>query len=57
MPETVKVYKQMVNDGLQTDLAAGLAMERSVMTDVNQRVSGDAIANRRSSVQQRGKNQ
>ena len=33
------------------------AMERSVMTDVNQRVSGDVIANRRSSVQQRGKNQ
>jgi enoyl-CoA hydratase len=57
VPETVKVYKQMVNEGLQTDLAAGLAMERSVMTHVNQRVSGDVIANRRSSVQQRGKNQ
>ena len=57
VPETVKVYKQMVNEGLQTDLATGLAMERSVMTDVNQRVSGDVIANRRSSVQQRGKNQ
>ena len=57
VPETVKVYKKMVNDGLQTDLAAGLAMERSVMTDVNQRVSGDVIANRRSGVQQRGKNQ
>ena len=56
VPETVKVYKQMVNEGLQTDLATGLAMERSVMTDVNQRVSGDVIANRRSSVQQRGKN-
>ncbi|MEZ7991719.1 MAG: enoyl-CoA hydratase [Halioglobus sp.] len=57
VPETVKVYKKMVNEGLQTDLAAGLAMERSVMTDVNQRVSGDVIANRRSGVQQRGKNQ
>ena len=57
VPETVKVYKQMVNEGLQTDLATGLAMERSVMRDVNQRVSGDVIANRRSSVQQRGKNQ
>ena len=57
VPETVKVYKKMVNDGLQTDLAAGLAMERSVMTEVNQRVSGDVIANRRSGVQQRGKNQ
>jgi enoyl-CoA hydratase len=57
VPETVKVYKKMVNEGLQTDLAAGLAMERSVRTDVNQRVSGDVIANRRSGVQQRGKNQ
>ena len=57
VPETVKVYKKMVNDGLQTDLAAGLVMERSVMTEVNQRVSGDVIANRRSGVQQRGKNQ
>ena len=57
VPETVKVYKQMVNEGLQTDLAAGLAMERSVMTHVNQQVSGDAIANRRSGVQRRGKNQ
>ena len=57
VPETVKVYKKMVNDGLQTDLAAGLAMERSVMTEVNQRVSGDVIANRRSGLQQRGKNQ
>ena len=57
VPETVKVYKKMVNEGLQTDLAAGLAMERSVMTEVNQRVSGDVIANRRSGLQQRGKNQ
>ena len=57
VPETVRVYKQMVNEGLQTNLAAGLAMERSVMTHVNQRVSGDAIATRRSGVQQRGKNQ
>jgi enoyl-CoA hydratase len=57
VPETVKVYKQMVNEGLQTDLATGLAMERSLMTDVNQRVSGDVIATRRSGVQQRGKTQ
>jgi hypothetical protein len=35
VPETVKLYKQMVNDGLQTDLAAGLVMERNVMTQVN----------------------
>lgn len=56
-PDTVKVYKQMVNDGLNTDLAAGLAMERNVMTHVNKRVSGDAIGARRSEVQQRGKTQ
>ena len=57
VPETVTVYKQMVNDGLQGDLAAGLAMERSVMTHVNQRVSGSAIGTRRAGVQQRGKHQ
>lgn len=57
VPETVKVYKQMVNEGLQTDLAAGLAMERNVMTHVNRRVSGDAIAARRAGVQQRGRGQ
>ena len=47
VPETVRVYKQMVNEGLETTLAAGLAMERSVMTHVNKRVSGEAIAARR----------
>lgn len=57
VPDTVKVYKKMVNDGLQMDLAAGLTMERNVMTHVNQRVSGDAISARRSGVQQRGKTQ
>ena len=57
VPETVKVYKQVVNDGLQTDLAAGLTMERNVMAYVNQRVSGDAIATRRAGVQKRGQKQ
>ena len=57
VPETVKIYKQLVNDGLQMDLAAGLVMERNVMTQVNRRVTGDAIAARRSEVQERGKKQ
>ena len=57
VPETVRVYKQMVNDGLDTTLAAGMAMERSVMTHVNKAVSGATIAARRSAVQQRGKSQ
>ena len=57
VPDTVKVYKQMVNDGLQMDLAAGLVMERNVMGHVNKRVSGGAISERRSSVQERGKSQ
>lgn len=57
VPETVRVYKQMVNDGLQMDLAAGLVMERNVMTHVNRLVSGGAISDRRSSVQARGKSQ
>ncbi|MEM9254649.1 MAG: enoyl-CoA hydratase [Pseudomonadota bacterium] len=57
VPETVRVYKQMVNDGLGMDLAAGLVMERSVMGPVNRRVSGDAIGARRQGVQRRGKDQ
>jgi enoyl-CoA hydratase len=57
VPQTVKVYKKMVNDGLNTSLAAGLAMERNVMGYVNNSVSGDAIASRRGDVQSRGKEQ
>ena len=57
VPETVRVYKQMVNDGLQMDLGAGLVMERNVMGPVNRSVSGSAIADRRSGVQERGKKQ
>lgn len=57
VPQTVKVYKKMVNDGLNTSLAAGLAMERNVMGYVNSAVTGDAIAERRSDVQTRGKSQ
>lgn len=57
VPQTVKVYKKMVNDGLNTSLAAGLVMERNVMGHVNSNVSGDAIAGRRAGVQSRGKAQ
>ena len=57
VPETVKVYKQMVNDGLGMNLSAGLVMERNVMGPVNKRVSGSAIAERRGKVQERGKKQ
>jgi len=53
----VKIYKSLVNEGLEMDLAAGLAMERHVMTHANKHVSGDAIGSRREQVQQRGKTQ
>jgi enoyl-CoA hydratase len=57
VPETVVVYKQLVNDGLDMDMGAGLAMERRVMVHANRHVSGDAIGARRAGVQQRGKDQ
>lgn len=57
VPETVKVYKQMVNGGLEMDLSAGLLMERRVMAHVNKQVSGGAIGERRVGVQDRGKAQ
>ncbi len=57
VPETVVVYKQLVNDGLEMDMAAGLAMERRLMVHANKGVSGDAIGSRRAGVQRRGKDQ
>mgnify|MGYP003572908423 FL=1 len=57
VPETVVVYKQLVNDGLDMDMGAGLAMERRVMVHANRHVSGDTIGARRAGVQQRGKDQ
>ena len=57
VPETVVVYKQLVNEGLGMDMAAGLAMERRVMQHANKNVSGDAIGARRGDVQRRGKDQ
>ncbi len=57
VPQTVKVYKQLVNDGLGMDLSAGMLMERRVMGHANKGVPGDAIAERRAGVQSRGKAQ
>lgn len=57
IPATVKVYKQLVDDGLGTTLAAGLVMERKLMAHANKGISGDAIAARRNTVQDRGKKQ
>jgi len=57
VPATVKIYKKLVDDGLGMPQAAGLLMERSVMAHANKGISGEAIAARRSAVQQRGKEQ
>jgi enoyl-CoA hydratase len=57
VPETVVVYKQLVNEGLEMDMAAGLLMERRVMAHANKHVSGGAIGARRGDVQRRGKDQ
>jgi len=54
---TVKVYKKLVDDGLASSLGAGLVMERLVMGYANKGVGGDAIAQRRKGVQERGKSQ
>ena len=57
VPETVVVYKQLVNDGLDMDMGAALNMERRMMKHANKGVSGDAIGARRAGVQRRGKGQ
>ncbi len=57
VPTTVKIYKKLVDDGLGSTLAAGMAMEKLVMACANKNVSGDEIGQRRKNVQQRGKSQ
>jgi enoyl-CoA hydratase len=57
VPSTVKIYKKLVDDGLASTLGAGMEMEKLVMGHANKGVGGDAIAERRKGVQQRGKSQ
>jgi enoyl-CoA hydratase len=57
VPAAVVVYKQLVNDGLEMGMGAGLAMERNLMPHFNDKVSGDSIGARRKALQQRGKAQ
>jgi enoyl-CoA hydratase len=55
VPATVKVYKRLVNEGLEMNQGAGREMERFVMAHANKGVSGEAIGARRRAVQDRGK--
>jgi len=57
VPDTVRIYKALVDQGLATSLGAGMDMERLVMQQVNAGVSGDTIGERRQGVQDRGKRQ
>jgi enoyl-CoA hydratase len=57
VPATVKVYKNLVDDGLSSTLAAGMEMEKLVMGHVNKGVSGADVGSRRKDVQARGKTQ
>lgn len=57
VPQTVKVYKKLVDQGLESTFGAGREMEKLVMGHVNKSVGGDVIAERRKAVQERGKAQ
>ena len=57
VPATVRLYKQLVDDGLASTLAAGMEMEKLVMGHANKGVTGDTIGQRRKDVQDRGKQQ
>jgi hypothetical protein len=47
----------MLDRGLAVDLAAGLEIEQDLMTEANKEVRGEEVAQRRSAVQARGRNQ
>ena len=57
IPGTVRLYKQLVDDGLAGTFAAGMEMEKLVMGYANKGVTGDDIGQRRKGVQERGKKQ
>jgi enoyl-CoA hydratase len=57
VPETVKIYKKLVDDGLASTLGAGMEMEKLVMGYANRGVTGGDIGQRRQGVQDRGKKQ
>ena len=57
VPGTVKIYKKLVDDGLNSTLAAGMEMEKLVMGYANKGVDGGTIGQRRKKVQERGKSQ
>lgn len=57
VPATVKIYKRLVNEGLDMNQGAALEMERFVMTHANRVVSGEQLGGRREAVQGRGKRQ
>ena len=53
----VGVVKQMLNQGLAVGLEEGLAIEQALMTEANQNVQGEQVAQRRLAIQARGRNQ
>ncbi len=57
VPATVKIYKKLVDDGLDSTLGAGMEMEKLVMGYANKGVSGSDVGSRRKNVQERGKSQ
>ena len=57
VPAAVKVYKQLVNDGLEMAMGAALTMERRQMPLFNGQVSAAELGERREKVQARGRQQ
>ncbi len=57
VPDTVRIYKSLVDRGLAATLGQGLDMEEREMGPANQNVDGATIAQRRAAVQERGKSQ
>ena len=57
VPDTVRIYKSLVDRGLASTLEQGLEMEQREMGAANKDVGGGTIAQRRAAVQERGKTQ
>jgi enoyl-CoA hydratase len=57
VPDVLRDYKRVIDDGFATSYAEGLALEGRVAREHSRSVAPDAIAERRRGVMERGRRQ
>ena len=56
-PESLRGYKQLIDDGFATTFAAGLRLEARASREHAKSITPEIVAKRRGAVQERGRRQ